>query len=138
MVINDSQPEYCVERAMHILNRHKKAINGSKILVLGVAYKQDIDDYRESPALAVIDELNKVGACVEYYDPWVSAYKRHGNVYYSIKKFTGDIVAGFDLILITCAHTNVNYKMVQKNAKAIFDTKNIMKDLENRENIEVL
>lgn len=138
MVINDSQPEYCVERAMHILNRHKKAINGSKILVLGVAYKQDIDDYRESPALTVIDELNKVGACVEYYDPWVSAYKRHGNVYYSIKEFTGDIVAGFDLILIACAHTNVNYKMVQKNAKAIFDTKNVMKDLENRENIEVL
>ena len=49
MVINDGQPTYCVERAMHILNRHKKAINGAKILILGVAYKQDIDDYRERP-----------------------------------------------------------------------------------------
>ena len=75
MVINDGQPAYCVDRAIHILNRHKKAINGAKILVLGVAYKQDIDDYRESPALKVIDELKKVGADVNYYDPFIPEYK---------------------------------------------------------------
>ena len=138
MVINDSQPAYCVERTMHILNRYKKAINGAKILVLGVAYKQDIDDYRESPALSVIDELNKVGACVEYYDPWVPEYRRNGEVFKSIKKLTADVVTAHDIVLVTCAHTNVDYEMVQKNAKVIFDTKNAMKDIINRENIEVL
>ena len=138
MVINDSQPEYCIERAMHILNRHKKAINGAKVLVLGVAYKQDIDDYRESPALAVIDNLNKVGAVVEYYDPWVPEYKRNGQVFHSIQEINPEIVASFDLIMVTCAHSNVDYKMVQENATAIFDTKNVMKDISDRENIEVL
>lgn len=138
MVINDSQPEYCIERAMHILNRHKKAINGAKVLVLGVAYKQDIDDYRESPALAVIDNLNKVGAVVEYYDPWVPEYKRNGQVFHSIKEINPEIVASFDLIMVTCAHSNVDYKMIQENATAIFDTKNVMKDISDRENIEVL
>lgn len=138
MVINDSQPEYCIERAMHILNGYKKAINGAKVLVLGVAYKQDIDDYRESPALAVIDELNKVGAEVEYYDPWVAEYKRHGNIYHSIKNFNAEVVAGYDLVMITCAHSNVDYQMVQRSAKVIFDTKNVMKDIEDRGNIEVL
>lgn len=138
MVINDSQPEYCIERAMHILNRQKKAINGAKVLVLGVAYKQDIDDYRESPALVVIDNLNKVGAVVEYYDPWVPEYKRNGQVFHSIKEINAEVVASYDLIMVTCAHSNVDYKMVQENARAIFDTKNVMKDISNRENIEVL
>ena len=138
MVINDSQPEYCVERAMHILNRHKKAINGAKVLVLGVAYKQDIDDYRESPALRVIDELNKVGAEVVYYDPWVSQYKRHGQIWYSLSELTPQAVRDADLVMITCAHTNVDYTMVQKNAAAIFDTKNVMKNIMDRQTIEVL
>lgn len=138
MVINDSQPEYCVERAMHILNRHKKAINGANVLVLGVAYKQDIDDYRESPALRVIDELNKVGAEVTYYDPWVSHYKRHGQIWQSLPELTPQVVQNADIVMITCAHTNVDYAMVQKNASAIFDTKNVMKDITDRRNIEVL
>lgn len=138
MVINDSQPEYCVERAMHILNRKYKAINGAKILVLGVAYKQDIDDYRESPALTLIDGLNKVGADIEYYDPWVSTYKRHKKEFHSIKDLTPENVQQYDLVVIACAHTNVDYDMVQKNAKMIFDTKNAMKEIINRENIEVL
>ena len=62
MMINDKMPAYCVERAGKVLNRFKKALNGSKVLVLGVAYKQDIDDYRESPALRVIEELEHTGA----------------------------------------------------------------------------
>ncbi len=79
MMINDRMPEYCVERAGKILNRFRKALNGSKVLVLGVAYKQDIDDYRESPALRVIEELQKVGAEVRYYDPWVQEYRYREN-----------------------------------------------------------
>ncbi len=139
MVINDSQPEYCVERAMHILNREKKAINGAKILMLGVAYKQDIGDYRESPAIRVYKEIKRVGAQVEYYDPWVTSFKNmYGESGTSIPQLTPEVVAEYDLVMVTCAHTNVDYAMVQANAKAIFDTKNAMKDILRRENIEVL
>lgn len=138
MVINDGQPGYCVERAMHILNRHKKAINGAKILILGVAYKQNIDDYRESPALRVIDELNKVGASVEYFDPWVSEYWRSGKSIKGLEKITPDVVAKYDLVMITAGHTNVDYQMVLDNAKAVFDTKNVTKDLKCRETLEML
>ena len=138
MVINDGQPGYCVERAMHILNRHKKAINGAKILILGVAYKQDIDDYRESPALRVIDELHKVGADVDYYDPWVAEYRRNGITVKGLSEITPENVARYDLVMITTAHSNVDYEMVQKNAKIIFDTKNVTKNLKNKNNIEIL
>lgn len=138
MIINDSQPRYCAERAMHILNRHKKAINGSKILVLGVAYKQDIDDYRESPSIRVIDELEKVGADVDYYDPWISEYKENGRTNAGLKEISSEIVAEYDLVMITTAHTNVDYEMVAKNAKVVFDTKNVTKNLINKENVEVL
>lgn len=139
MIINDGQPEYCVERAMHILNRHKKAINGTKILMLGVAYKQDIDDYRESPAIRVMKELKKVGADVSYYDPWVPEFKdMYGQSGKSIPDLTPDVINSYDLVMVTTGHTNVDYDMVQKNARAIFDTKNVMKKIKDRKNIEVL
>jgi UDP-N-acetyl-D-glucosamine dehydrogenase len=139
MVINDSQPEYCVERAMHILNRHKKAINGAKVLLLGVSYKNDIDDYRESPAIRVFKELLKVGADVTYFDPWVPSFKNmYGVSAESLPELTPEVVEAADLVMVTAAHHNVDYAMVQKHAKAIFDTKNVMKDIEPRENIEVL
>jgi len=139
MVINDGQPEYCVERAMHILNRHKKAINGAKVLQLGVSYKNDIDDYRESPAIRVMKELRKVGAEVDYFDPWVPEFKNmYGESGKSIPELTPEVVAQYDLVMITTAHHNVDYEMVQKAAKAIFDTKNVMKDITPRDNIEVL
>ena len=138
MMINDKMPEYCVERASKILNRQAKAMNGAKVLVLGVAYKQDIDDYRESPALRVIEELKKEKADVDFYDPWIAEYKYHGEKHQGIKEINPEIIASYDLIMITTAHSNVDYDMVQKNAAAIFDTKNVMKNIENRENIEIL
>lgn len=138
MMINDKMPEYCVERAMRILNAHKKALNGSKVLVLGVAYKQDIDDYRESPAIPVIDILKENGADVEFFDPYISSFKENGVVMEGIPTIDADIIAQYDLVMITCGHTNVDYDMIQKNAKAIFDTKNVMQGIVNRANIEVL
>lgn len=139
MVINDSQPEYCVERVMHILNQWKKSINGSKILLLGVAYKQDIDDYRESPAIQVYRELERVGAEVDYYDPWIPTFKdEQGKYRKSIPELNGEAIAGYDMVVITCAHTIINYAMVQENAKVVFDTKNAMKGILIRNNIEVL
>ena len=138
MMINDQMPEYCVERASKILNRHAKAMNGAKVLVVGVAYKQDIDDYRESPALRVIEVLKREQANVDFYDPWIAEYKYKGEKHQGIKEIGPEVIAEYDLIMITAAHTNVDYDMIQKNAVAIFDTKNVMKNIENRENIEVL
>ena len=138
MIINDKMPEYCVERASKILNKKKKAMNGSKVLVLGVAYKQDIDDYRESPALRVIEVLKREKAEVDFYDPWISEYKYKGQKYKGIPEINPEIIASYDLIMITTAHSNVDYDMIQKNADEIFDTKNVMKNIKNRENIEVL
>lgn len=138
MMINDNMPEYTVQRAGKILNRFEKSLKGAEVLVLGVAYKQDIDDYRESPALNVIEILKREGAKVTFYDPWVREYRYKGEKVQGLENISEEKVSQFDLIMITTAHTNVDYDMVQKSAKAIFDTKNVMKALENRGNIEVL
>ena len=139
MMINDKMPEYTIERASDILNRHRKSLNGAKVLQLGVAYKQDIDDYRESPALVVRELLNAEGCEVDYFDPYVKQYRYKGHEYSSIDGISPEIVKKYDLVIVTAGHTkNVDYQMVADNAKAIFDTKNVMKAIKNRENIEVL
>lgn len=138
MMVNDRMPEYCIERSMTILNGHRKALNGSRVLVLGVAYKNDIDDYRESPAIRVIEKLKEAGAETDFYDPWIPEFKDKGQITKGIEAIDADIVAGYDLVVITAAHTNFDYEMIQQNAQAIFDTRNAMKDVANRENIEVL
>lgn len=112
MMINDQMPEYCVERASKILNRHAKAMNGAKVLVVGVAYKQDIDDYRESPALRVIEVLKREMANVEFYDPWISEYKYKGEKHQGLKEISPEIIASYDLIMITAAHTNVDLSLI--------------------------
>lgn len=138
MMVNDRMPEYCVERAAKMLNQVKKSLNGSKVLVLGVAYKQDIDDYRESPALRVIDELEKSGANVRYYDPYVPEYRDHGAIRKGEVNLTAELLHSVDLVIITTAHSNIDYEFVQANAAIIFDTKNVMKNAKNRDNIELL
>ena len=138
MMVNDRMPEYCAERSSKILNRFKKAMNGARILILGVAYKQDIDDYRESPAIRVIEELEKEGSEVVYYDPFVSEFREHGVVKKGEPELTVELIESADLVIVTTAHTTVDYDFVQKHAKAIFDTKNAMKQVEVRENIELL
>lgn len=139
MMVNDRMPEYCVSRAADMLNRRfKKALNGSKILVLGVAYKQDIDDYRESPAIHVIEELKKEGADVVFFDPYIPSFKEHGKEYEGEKELTKELIESADLVVITASHSNVDYEFVQKHAKGIFDTKNITKDLVDKSNVEVL
>ena len=137
-IINDSMPDYVVERASKILNRFKKPLNGSKVLILGVAYKQDIDDIRHSPALKVIEGFEKEGSIVEYYDPYVKNYDYNGKTRTSIKELTKEELKNADLVVIITAHTNIDYNFVQANSKFIFDTKNAMKDVKNRENIELL
>lgn len=138
MMINDSMPNYCVSRAAEILNRTQKALNGSRVLVLGAAYKQDIGDYRESPALRVICGLQKSGAEVRYFDPYVPEYSFQGQTFRSIPSLSKDELQQADLVIVTTAHTNVDYELVQRYAKAVFDTKNAMKHIKERNNIELL
>ena len=140
MIINDNMPRYCVERAMRLLSRkHRKALCGAKVLALGVAYKNDIDDCRESPAIRVLKLLREEGAEVTYFDPWVAQYKEDGQVYYSEKELTPELIQAADLVVVTAGHNNVDYAMVQKNAKAVFDTKNVMrKHNAFGDNVEVL
>ena len=138
MMVNDKMPDYTVDRASDILNRFKKAKNGSKILALGVAYKNDIDDYRESPALRVIDILQKSGAEVLFYDPYVPEYKYKGEIHKGATELTADLIKSADLVIVLSAHKSIDYNFVQENAIAIFDTKNAMVNVENRDNIELL
>lgn len=138
-IINDRMPEYCVERASKILSsKFKKAMNGANILVLGVAYKNDIDDYRESPALKVIEILEREGANVEFYDPWIKEYKYKGEVHKGLTELSVDKVKSADLVMFTAAHSNYDYEMISENANAIFDTRNAMKKIKKRSNIELL
>lgn len=136
--INTYMPQYVVERSSKILNGFQKALNGAKILVLGVAYKQNIDDYRESPALRVIAQFEKAQARVDYYDAYVPSYRFKGTEEHSIPALTPEVVRAYDLVVVTTCHDNVDYEMVQQNAAAVFDTKNAMKNVENRENIVLL
>lgn len=138
MMINDRMPEYTVERAGKILNRYQKALNGSKVLVLGVAYKQDIDDYRESPAIRVIEEFKKTGANVDFYDPFIAKYREKGQWFEGLKEINTEILKSYDLVCITTAHTTVDYNMVCSAGVPVFDCKNVTKNITNQENIEVL
>ncbi len=138
MMVNDRMPEYTVERAGKILNRYKKCLNGSKVLVLGAAYKQDIDDYRESPAVRVMEEFRKTGALVDYYDPYIPKYRDGGVWFERIPALTPKAVKGYDLVCIATAHTKVDYGMVCSCGVPVFDCKNVCRGIENRENIEVL
>lgn len=139
MMVNDRMPEYTVERAGKILNRFKKALNGAKVLILGVAYKGDIDDYRESPAIRVIEQFKKVGSEVAYYDPYITEYRGHNHTMKGVHELTSEVISSADLIVITTNHTKgIDYSFIQQNAKYIFDTKNAMKDITNRDNIELL
>lgn len=138
MMVNDKMPEYCVERAARILNEKKKPLNGSKVLVLGVAYKADIDDYRESPALDLIDIFKRRGADVDFYDPYISEYKYHGELHKGLGSVDGTLIERYDLVVIAASHSNVDYDMINKNASSVFDTKNAMKKITERDKIEVL
>ncbi len=137
-MINDRMPKYVVQRVSKILNKFKKPINGSKILVLGVAYKQDIDDYRESPALAVIENFEKEGADVDYYDKMIPKYRHNGVQKSSIPEINENIISAYDIVVITTANTNVDYEEVNRAAKVVFDTRNAMKEVKERSKIEVL
>ncbi|HPV01407.1 MAG TPA: nucleotide sugar dehydrogenase [Clostridiales bacterium] len=135
--INNYMPEFVLERTMKILNRFGKPLNGSEILVLGAAYKQDIDDIRESPALKVMDLLVRHGARLKYNDPYVPRITLRGKTYMSVP-LTAETIGVADLVIITTAHGCYDYDFIEKHSKFIFDTRNAMKNIRNRDKIETL
>lgn len=137
--INNYMPEYTVERAMRILNEDKKAVNGATVFVLGIAYKQDIDDCRESPALKVIEILEKYGATVIYNDPYIPEFKnkKTSRQYHSVELNAANLSAA-DIVVITTMHTCFDYNFIASNSKKILDTKNATKDIDCKENIRLL
>lgn len=138
MIVNDSMPEYCCDRAARVLNGFEKSLKGSKVLVLGVSYKQNIDDCRESPALKVLDQLERRGADVSYYDPYVSSCSYEGKSWSSIDELTDEALEGSDLVVITTAHACIDYARVQRLSKAVFDTRNAMSDFVDCDNVWML
>jgi len=131
--INKCMPEYVVERTAKILSRKfKKPLNRAKILLLGVAYKKDIDDLRESPVLEVIKKLEQEGAIVSYYDPYITKFINNGKEYKSLKELSEKELKEKDIVIITTDHSKVDYKIVAKNAVAVFDTRNAMKIMDDK------
>ena len=127
--INIEVSYYVVDKVIEALNRHKKALNGARILVLGVAYKKEIPDLRESPASRIIPQLVVKGAEVLYHDPFIPHIGPH-----DIRDFSGesieltvDAVREADCVLILTDHSQVDYDLVVKNARVVVDTRNVLK-----------
>lgn len=130
--VNSSMPQHVIRLLVHALNEERKAVNGSRILILGVAYKKDIDDMRESPALSIIDLLRVRKADVVYHDPFVPEVNfddahtiGHAEPLSSIP-LTIDEVKAADCVIIVTEHTDIDYKMITDNAKLIVDTRNAL------------
>jgi len=121
--INAEMPSYVVAKVQDALNGVSKALRGSRVLVLGVAYKRDIDDIRESPALDVIRLLEEKGAEVSYHDPHVSEFSHEGVVRRGID-LTDEALSEADIVVITTDHTAVDYERVVRQARLVLDTRN--------------
>lgn len=131
--INNSMPEFVVSRTMQTLNKYGKALRGSKVAVLGVAYKKDIDDVRESPVLHIIDGLKKEGAEVIAVDPHVKSFKCSCDVLETVD-LSQEVLEKSDIVLITTDHTAFDYEMIANHSKVIFDTRNALKNIKKSEN----
>ena len=122
--INMRMPHYMYIKITTALNRHKKAVNGSNILFLGVAYKPNIDDARESPALEIIDEVIQKGGVVNYNDPFVSNIKTNNNILNSVE-LTEEVLMNADVVVITTNHSVYDSEFILKNSKLIVDLRNM-------------
>jgi UDP-N-acetyl-D-glucosamine dehydrogenase len=122
-------PEYVVEKITEALNTRKKAVNDSDIIILGVAYKRDISDLRESPALDVIRLLQEKGANVRYCDPYVSVIRMDNGPDLKATPLTEQLIKSADCIAIITDHSNFNYQWVVDKAQLVVDTRNATKNV---------
>ena len=136
--VNSHMPEWVVERITRLFNnRFAKSVNKANILVLGIAYKKDIQDVRESPALDVIKLLEDHGAHVSYNDPFVPSFKwRKGTM--KSTKLTPAALKKADLVVIATNHTQYDYQWIVSNAKMVFDTRNATSGVKTHRNKIVL
>ena len=127
--INNAMPYHVVRAVGAALNLHKKALNGSSVLVLGVAYKKDIDDLRESPALTIIELLEKEGAEVDYHDPYFPrvGHGRHYNL--NMERVSLDRLGEYDCVLIVTDHSDYDYARIVREARLVVDTRNATKGI---------
>ncbi|GIW33100.1 nucleotide sugar dehydrogenase [Meiothermus sp.] len=120
--INRKMPEFTVEKATRVLSQHGKPLRGAKIVLLGMAYKANLDDYRESPAIEVFKLLQNQGAEVVFHDSWTPHIEEHGLVADSVE-LTDELLQNADLVIITTNHSNVDYKRVVALSRAVLDTR---------------
>lgn len=130
--INGNMPRYVVSKVMDALNMHSKSLKGSKVLILGMAYKKDIDDVRESPGLDLYALLLEKGAKVQYHDPFVQSFKA-GDETVRSTEIDEKAISSYDCIILATEHTSFDYNMIANKSKLIVDTRNGFK--EYRENI---
>jgi len=123
--INTNMPNHVVNIISDGLNEHQKALNGSKILILGVAYKKNVNDVRESPSLDVISILNEHGAEIDFYDPWVPSIKLFNSTITGIESLSSAILDSYDAVAILTDHSDVDYQLVKDSSKLIIDTRNV-------------
>lgn len=136
--INTSMPRWVISKVMEALNDRRKALNGSEVLILGMAYKKNVDDMRESPSLRLIELLEEKGAKVDYHDPYIPKIPYTRRYRYDKKSvpLTPENIASYDVIIIATDHDNVDYAKVVKHAKLVVDTRNATRNVkENREKI---
>ncbi len=130
--VNRAMPEFVREKAWRILNEQGLAPSRSRILVLGLAYKKDISDWRESPAIEVIKLLQRDGAEVSYHDPYIPVFKNEGLDLESVE-LSDEALRAVDLAIITTDHSSLDYARVVREAKHVLDTKNVTKNVPGRE-----
>ena len=133
--VNRSMPEYVVNRVALALNDRAKAVKGSRILILGLAYKPDVDDVRESPSFELIEKLEHLGAAVDYNDPHVPAthhMRNWGDLGKCSVHLTAEALAGYDCVLVATNHAAYDWQLVADHAKLIVDTRNALKDVAGR------
>ena len=129
--INTYQPFYVLQRTAELLNKNGKSLNGSKILLLGVAYKKDIDDTREAPALKLIEIFGASGAKVDYNDPYIPVLPVTRKYKFAMKSVSlaGKNISKYDIVVIVTDHSEYNYTFIVQHAKLIVDTRNALKDV---------
>jgi UDP-N-acetyl-D-glucosamine dehydrogenase len=129
--INSNMPYHVIESVVKALNQHKKALNGSKVLVLGVAYKRDIDDLRESPALTIIELLQKDGAQVSYNDPYFPTVGKGRKYDLQMKCAPLENLGQYDCALIVTDHSDYDYARIVKESQLVVDTRNATKGIKS-------
>ncbi len=122
--VNEAMPAHVVHATARALNGHKKAMNGASILVLGIAYKRDIDDLRESPALEIIETLRREGAQVDYHDPYFPTVGRGRHYELNMRCVSLDRVGEYDCVLIVTDHSDYDYPAIVERAKLVVDSRN--------------